>query len=202
MTTFGTMRRVYDNPKSKDGSGAKNGIPATEDRSMTMDAHGNVSNESIEWWYFDAILHNGATIMVIFSTKPTAQPLGPLTPQVRIAIKSPNSGTSLETSALLDISLLETNPGSHPVSFGGANEVKSRKKNGTTVFEVHAKAGNLSVALTLTSQTPPVQIGSGNLLFDLHGDEHNFGWRVPVPHGRAKVEYTNDGKKIETDGLR
>src|SRR5882762_4531078 len=39
-----------------------------------------------EWWYFDAHLDNGATIVVVFYTKPNVSPNGPLAPRITINI--------------------------------------------------------------------------------------------------------------------
>jgi hypothetical protein len=35
-----------------------------------------------EWWYFDADLDNGATVVVVFYTKPNVSPNGPLAPRI------------------------------------------------------------------------------------------------------------------------
>src|ERR1700730_11050981 len=43
-----------------------------------------------EWWYFDAHLDNGATVVVVFYTKPNVSPNGPLAPRVTINITLPD----------------------------------------------------------------------------------------------------------------
>src|ERR1700738_4014058 len=35
-----------------------------------------------EWWYFDAHLDDGATVVVVFYTKPNVSPNGPLAPRI------------------------------------------------------------------------------------------------------------------------
>src|ERR1700677_5199594 len=37
-----------------------------------------------EWWYFDAHLDDGATVVVVFFTKPNVSPNGPLAPRITI----------------------------------------------------------------------------------------------------------------------
>src|SRR5208282_6729256 len=37
-----------------------------------------------EWWYFDAHLDDGATVVVVFYTKPNVGPNGPLAPRITI----------------------------------------------------------------------------------------------------------------------
>src|SRR5689334_2239140 len=37
-----------------------------------------------EWWYFDAHLDDGASVVVVFYTKPNVSPNGPLAPRITI----------------------------------------------------------------------------------------------------------------------
>jgi hypothetical protein len=55
-----------------------------------------------EWWYFDAHLDNGATVVVVFYTKPNVSPNGFLAPRVTINITLPD-GRSF-------VKLLDTGP--------------------------------------------------------------------------------------------
>ena len=43
-----------------------------------------------EWWYFDAHLDNGATVVVVFYTKPNVSPNGPLAPRITINLTLPD----------------------------------------------------------------------------------------------------------------
>src|ERR1700726_2222406 len=45
-----------------------------------------------EWWYFDAHLENGATVVVVFYTKPNVSPNGPLAPRITINLTLPDGG--------------------------------------------------------------------------------------------------------------
>ena len=55
-----------------------------------------------EWWYFDAHLDDGATIVVVFYTKPNVSPNGPLAPRITINITLPDGRTFVK--------LLDTRP--------------------------------------------------------------------------------------------
>src|SRR6202035_2612337 len=46
-----------------------------------------------EWWYFDAHLDDGATVVVVFYTKPNVSPNGPLAPRITIDITLPDGRT-------------------------------------------------------------------------------------------------------------
>ena len=43
-----------------------------------------------EWWYFDAHLDDGATVVVVFYTKPNVSPNSPLAPRITINITLPD----------------------------------------------------------------------------------------------------------------
>jgi hypothetical protein len=51
-----------------------------------------------EWWYFDAHLDNGATVVVVFYTKPNVSPNGPLAPKITINIALPAGPNLREVS--------------------------------------------------------------------------------------------------------
>src|SRR6266849_6045019 len=46
-----------------------------------------------EWWYFDAHLDDGATVVVVFYTKPNVSPNGPLAPRITINLTLPDGRT-------------------------------------------------------------------------------------------------------------
>src|ERR1700758_2262845 len=43
-----------------------------------------------EWWYFDAHLDDGASVVVVFYTKPNVSPNSPLAPRITINITLPD----------------------------------------------------------------------------------------------------------------
>ncbi|SRR5216684_3844904 len=55
-----------------------------------------------EWWYFDAHLDDGATVVVVFYTKPNVSPNGPLAPRVTINLTLADGRTFVK--------LLDTRP--------------------------------------------------------------------------------------------
>jgi len=64
--------------------------------------HGHGKAAHYEWWYFDAHLDDGATVVVVFYTKPNVSPNGPLAPLVTIDITLPDAAASKK--------LLDTRP--------------------------------------------------------------------------------------------
>src|SRR3954471_3263876 len=59
-------------------------------------------SDCYEWWYFDAHLDDGATVVVVFYTKPNVSPKGPLAPRITINLSLPD-GRSF-------VKLLDTGP--------------------------------------------------------------------------------------------
>src|SRR6202022_3478969 len=53
-----------------------------------------------EWWYFDAHLDDGATVVVVFYTKPNVSPNGPLAPRITINTTLPDGPTFRRFSTL------------------------------------------------------------------------------------------------------
>jgi len=45
--------------------------------------------DAFEWWYFDAQLDGGWTVVIVYSTKPMTKPRGPLKPTVQIILHDP-----------------------------------------------------------------------------------------------------------------
>jgi hypothetical protein len=46
----------------------------------------DTASGSFEWWYFDAHLDDGSTLIVVFSTKPLLNRTGPLMPMVQTSV--------------------------------------------------------------------------------------------------------------------
>jgi hypothetical protein len=66
-----------------------------------------------EWWYFDAHLDNGATVVVVFYTKPNVSPNGPLAPRITINITLPDGSAFVK--------ILDTRPELYNASESGCD---------------------------------------------------------------------------------
>ena len=148
-----------------------------------------------EWWYFDAMLQNGVSIVVVFYTKPATSPQLPLTPAVSINIRRPNSNDPPKDPKLFAPAEFKALPGRCDVSIG-SNRIEGNLSN----YSVEAAMDGVSVKMQLRSLTPPLRVGTGHLLFDREGSERYFGWLAPVPRGVVNVEYELDGEHVTQTG--
>ena len=137
-----------------------------------------------EWWYFDAHLDNGATVVVVFYTKPNVSPNGPLAPRVTINITLPDG-------RIYD-KLLDTKP-----EMFHASKSTCDVRIGTNRFvgdlnryHITATIEEISVDIELRGEVPAWRPKSGHIYFGAEGQEKLFAWLPAVPHGQASVRYT------------
>jgi hypothetical protein len=136
-----------------------------------------------EWWYFDAHLDNGATIVVVFYTKPNVSPNGPLAPRITINITLPDSRTF---EKFLDTrpELFRASKSTCDVRVGTNRFVGDLNR-----YHITATIEEISVEIELTAEVPAWRPKSGHLYFGVEGREKLFAWLPSVPHGRASVRY-------------
>jgi hypothetical protein len=153
-----------------------------------------------EWWYFDAILSNGVSVVVFFFTKPFSQPENQLSPIVSISIKLPNSNNALGVPVQFDPSEFKVSANKCDVRIAG----NSFSSSDLATYYVEAAVGELAVKMKLSrsqSDAPPIRIGTGHLLFKREGRESYFGWLAPVPRGQVEIEYTIGGVTVPEKGF-
>jgi hypothetical protein len=137
-----------------------------------------------EWWYFDAHLDNGATVVVVFYTKPNVSPNGPLAPRITINLTLPD-GRTFEK-------LLDTKPELFSASKSGCDvRIGANRFVGDLHrYYITATIEEISVDIELTGEVPAWRPKSGHLYFGSEGQEKLFAWLPSVPHGHANVRYT------------
>jgi hypothetical protein len=136
-----------------------------------------------EWWYFDAHLDNGATVVVVFYTKPNVSPNGPLAPRITINITLPDGRAYVK--------LLDTRPELFNASKSGCDvRIGTNRFVGDLKrYHITATIEEVSVEVELTADVPAWRPKSGHLYFGAEGREKLFAWLPSVPHGQASVRY-------------
>jgi hypothetical protein len=151
-----------------------------------------ISTESghYEWWYFDAHLDDGATVVVVFYTKPNVSPGGPLAPRVTINITLPDGRTF---DKLLDTA---------PETFS-ASKSTCDVRIGTNHFvgdlnryHIAATIEEISVDIELSGQVRAWRPKSGHLYFGTERHAKLFAWLPAVPNGLASVRYRIGDREI------
>jgi hypothetical protein len=137
-----------------------------------------------EWWYFDAHLDNGATIVVVFYTKPNVSPNGPLAPRVTINITRPDGRSFVK---LLDTrpELFKASKSTCDVSIGTNCFVGDLHR-----YHITATIEEISIDIELTGNVPAWRPKSGHSYFGVEGREKLFAWLPAVPRGLANVRYS------------
>ncbi len=149
---------------------------------------------SYEWWYFDAHLDNGATVVVVFYTKPNVSPNGPLAPRITINLTLPD-GRTFEK-------FLDTRPELFSASTSGCDVRIGANRFAGDLHRYHVTAAieEISVDIELTGEVRAWRPKSGHLYFGDKGQEKLFAWLPSVPHGLASVRYKIGDEEYRASG--
>ena len=170
------------------GIGSGNVPDAWED-GMRADPDG----KNYEWWYFDAHLDDGSTLVVIFFPKPMAPMRKGLAPMINIEFDRPD-GVSYKR----DIKFRAN-------EFSAARDRCDVKiahnyfRGNLERYEIHVKDERIDVTLEARRTTESWRADTGHQYF---GEEREvFGaWLVPVPQGRVRARIKFDGREESLRG--
>ncbi|MEA2980575.1 MAG: hypothetical protein QOF09_2398 [Alphaproteobacteria bacterium] len=144
-----------------------------------------------EWWYFDAHLDDGATVVVVFYTKPNVSPNGPLAPRITINLTLPDGR---RFDKLQDIAAEQFTASKErcDVRIGNNRFVGDLRR-----YRITAAIEDISVEIELTGEVRAWRPKSGHIYFGAGGREALFAWLPSVPQGTAHVRY-----RIGREGYR
>lgn len=136
-----------------------------------------------EWWYFDAHLDDGATLVVVFYTKPNVTPNGPLAPRMTINL-------TLADGRVFN-KLLDTAADQFSASKDGCDvRIGANRFAGDLhSYRITAAIEEIFVEIELTGAVRAWRPKSGHLYFGADGREQLFAWLPSVAQGVAKVRY-------------
>jgi hypothetical protein len=154
-------------------------IAAWEDGLRTDTAPG-----SYEWWYFDAHLDDGSSLVIVFYTKNPLSPDHSLEPFVTVHLDRPGADTLT----------FESHSTAEQFS-ASANSCDVRIADNTFRgdlhrYEIHVVHEDLVIDVDLTGHVRPWRPATGHLLFGEH-DQHFFAWLPSVPQGAVSVDLTS-----------
>jgi len=149
---------------------------------------------SFEWWYFDAHLDDGATLVVVFMSKEFTAPQKPLAPLVRINLDLPD-GRSLQK-------VQRFAPGSYSAATGHADVRMAGHRFEGDLHQYHITAAidEVSVEVTLTGQVPAWRPGTGCVYFGAD-QSRTFAWLPSVPQGTVEARYRVGDESRQTTGV-
>jgi hypothetical protein len=144
---------------------------------------------TFEWWYFDAVLEDGSTLVINFMVKDIRGGRGikqPATPVVTFELDRPD-GTHVERSL-----------SAHDDFAFAADRCDVRVGANTFAGDLHSYAIHVDIDgvtadVTLTGRVPPWRPNTGHILFG-HDQPHLFAWLPSVPQGTVQATLTVDGE--------
>ena len=147
-----------------------------------------------EWWYFDAHLDDGATLVVIFMTKDLSTPGKPLSPMIRLNLDVPGGNR---------YNVIQDFPAT---SFSARTERADVRIAGNVFsgdlahYEIRADVGGVRVDVTLDAEIRPWRPHTGYVVF---GEEQDleFSWLPAVPQGTVRGSYEVAGVRTEISGV-
>ena len=164
-------------------------VAAWEDGARTDNRAG-----TYEWWYFDAHVDDGSTLVVIFMNKDLVTPDRPLSPILRLNLDLPDGRSYQKVMSF------------SPEEWSAADD-RADVRLGTNRFygdlheyHIHATAEEVSVDVTLTGQIRPWRPATGHMLFGPRRDLE-FAWLPSVPQGTVTGSYTVDGVTRQITGV-
>jgi hypothetical protein len=150
-----------------------------------------------EWWYFDAHLDDGTTVVVVFNTKPTSNPGASLSPLVTINLTLPDG-------RIVD-KVYRAKPEEFSASKDGC-DVKigaNRFMGDLHRYRITASIEDVSVDIELVGEVPPWRPKSGHVYFakGKGQPERLFAWLPSVPQGRVTIDYRVGAASMKGKGI-
>lgn len=143
-----------------------------------------------EWWYFDAKLEGGYSLVIIFYSQPvTAATLG-YAPCVSFSLTGGEYEILEEVSASIKESSF-SREGCDIVI--GKNTIRGDLKN----YTIHFENDRINCDVTLEGLAESYRHQTGQIFFD---EKKYFAWLPSVPEGRVQADVTIDGKSLSLTG--
>ncbi len=167
----------------------RDAIAPWEDGARTDNRRG-----TYEWWYFDAHLDDGSSLVVVFMNKDLAAPNAPLTPTIRIDLDL-GDGRSYQKLATFA-------PDSWQASTSGADVRigENRFSGDLHTYQIKATVEEVTVDVTLVGRVPAWRPETGYLLYGADRDKE-FAWLPSVPQGAVTASYSIGDELHETIGV-
>ncbi len=147
---------------------------------------------TFEWWYFDAHLEDGTTIVIVFYTKPFTEIRKDLIPFISINIDKPD-GTSIKKAHYGKTDEFSASEDSCNIIIG-KNYFRGNLKN----YEIYFEDDELIIDAKIKRTTESWRPKTGYFIYGNQGKE--FAWVVPVPQGKAEITYTHKDKIYRSEG--
>jgi hypothetical protein len=168
---------------------ARDRVAAWEDGARTDNRRG-----TYEWWYFDAHLDDGSSLVVVFMNKDLATPNDPLTPIIRLNLDLAD-GRSYKKLVTFAPETWQASTRSADVRIGD-----NRFSGDLHTYRIQAVVDEISVDVTLVGQVHAWRPQTGYMLYGPARDKE-FAWLASVPQGTVTASYRIGDEVQETTGI-
>jgi hypothetical protein len=168
---------------------ARDAVAMCEDGARTDNRRG-----TYEWWYFDAHLNDGSSLVVVFMYKDLATPTDPLTPTIRIDLDLAD-GRSYQKLVTYAPDSWQASTSTADVRIG-----ENRFSGDLHTYRIQATVDEITVDVTLVGQVRAWRPQTGYLLYGA-GRDKEFAWLPSVPQGAVTATYRIGSEVHETTGV-
>lgn len=167
-------------------------LPLSEDGlKMDMDTRG-----MYEWWYFDAHLDSGHTLVVFFyASNPNPGVSGKTGIEFMLVRPDGQRVQKFIPYRKSEFSAARDKP---EVAIGGNTLRVSEQDGGLPTYQISIDEGDLGCQLAYRAEVNGWKPGTGLSHF---GDMGYFGWIIPFARASVEGTITDDGKTIQVSGI-
>lgn len=148
---------------------------------------------NFEWWYFDAHLDDGSTLVIGYYTKPLLQRNDALTPTIVMTLTQPD-GRKLSDFPVYPADQFSASKDHCDVRIG-----PNWARGDLHRYELHAEAAGVTADLTFTGLVPPWRPAAGKNYYD-EGLTRYFGWLPSIPFGTVEGNLAYEGQSHAVRG--
>jgi hypothetical protein len=152
---------------------SRDAVAPWEDGARTDNRRG-----TYEWWYFDAHLDDGSSLVVVFMNKDLATPSDPLTPTIRLDLDLAD-GRSYQKLATYTPDTWDAATSHADVRIGD-----NRFTGDLHTYRIQVSIDEITVDVALVGDVPAWRPQTGYLLYGARRDKE-FAWLPSVPKGVA-----------------
>lgn len=154
-----------------------------------------------EWWYFDAHLDNGATVVIVFATKPILERNGPLKPVVLLTLTCP-TGERISRAAFFPADQFHASRECCQVAIGPHSvqgDLHTYHVHVEMPAEAKSNSSPITIDLTFQGLLRPWRPGTGKVYFG--NTKQHFAWLPAMPHGQVQGIIECNGKTQPVSGI-
>ena len=148
---------------------------------------------SYEWWYFDAHLHDGSTVVMTFYTKFMTDIKKPFNPYLTVSIDKAD-GSKISEKIYCDPEDFFASKDSCNVKMGNSYAEGNLKE-----YKIHIENEDINLTAVIKRTTQSWRPKTGHMVFGAD-ESKEFNWVVPVPQGEMEIEYDYKGVTTKTVG--